>query len=434
MKTWIKQGKVIDPSTNREEICDILIEDGNIKLLESQGLSNQEEIGEDTRIIDAKGYWVIPGLMDLHVHLREPGFEYKETIATGSQAAAKGGFTTICCMPNTKPVIDNEVIVEYIKLKAEKEACVHVLPIGSITKNQDGEELANIGFMAEAGICAISEDGKSVEDAGLMKKAMTYGKMFNLPIFAHCEDPKLAGSGVMHAGEMAAILGMKGIPKEAEDVMVARDILLAESTGAHLHICHISTKGSVDLLRYAKEKNISVTAEVCPHHFTLTEAAVDGYDTNTKMSPPLRGQEDVEAIKEALRDGIIEVIATDHAPHHYDEKNCEYEKAANGIVGLETAVPLGITELVETGILTPMEWVATMTTNPAKILNSPKGTLQVGKMADITIIDPKAEYEIDVTQFASKSKNSPFHGRKVRGKVLYTMVEGKIVVAEGELV
>ncbi len=377
---------------------------------------------------------MVPGLIDVHVHLREPGFEYKETIETGSQSAAKGGFTTICCMPNTKPVIDNEIMVEYIKLKAEREACVHVLPIGSITKNQAGEELANIGKMAEVGICGISEDGKSVENAGLMKKAMLYAKMFELPILDHCEDLNLVGGGSMNAGDTAALLGLKGIPVEAEEVMIARDILLAESTGVHLHLCHVSTKGSLDFIRLAKQRGISVSAEVCPHHFALTEEAVDGYDANTKMSPPLRSKEDVEAMKQGLKEGIIDIIATDHAPHHVDEKNCEYEKAANGIVGLETAVPLGITELVEPGILTPMQWVEKMSTNPAKLLNIKKGTLQEDRIADITIIDPKQEYEIDVYSFASKSKNSPFHGRKVRGKVLYTIVDGKIVVDQGELV
>lgn len=403
-----------------------MIEDGKIQSLQPHVQS------EDGYVIEAKGCWVVPGLIDVHVHLREPGFEYKETIATGSRSAAKGGFTTICCMPNTQPVIDNEILVEYIKLKAEREACIHVLPIGSITKNQEGKELANIGKMKEAGICAISEDGKSVEDAGIMKKAMLYAKMFQLPVLSHCEDPSLVGGGVMNAGEVAALLGLKGVPKEAEEVMVARDIILAGSTGVHLHLCHVSTKGSLDFIRLGKQRGISLTAEVCPHHFTLTDQAVEGYDANTKMSPPLRSQEDVEAMKQALKEGWIDIIATDHAPHHQDEKNCEYEKAANGIVGLETAVPLGITELVETKILTPMEWVEKMSTNPAKLLKIPKGTLQEGQVADITIIDPHQEYTIDIHSFASKSKNSPFHGKKVKGKVLYTIVEGKIVVAQGE--
>ncbi len=386
------------------------------------------------QVIEAAGCWVVPGLIDVHVHLREPGFEHKETIATGTRSAALGGFTTICCMPNTSPVIDNEILVEYIKLKAEREGVVHVLPVGAITKGQKGEELANIGKMAQAGACAISEDGKTVMNAGLLKKAMKYAAMFHIPMLSHCEDPTLAGSGAMHGGAYSELLGIKGIPADAEEVIVARDLLLARGTGVKLHLCHISTKGSVQLLREAKARGEQVTAEVCPHHFTLTDAAVEGYDANTKMNPPLRSAEDVKSIKRALADGTIEIIATDHAPHHEDDKNCEYENAAFGIVGLETALALGITQLVQEGYLTPMQLIAKMTLHPAKLLGIDKGTLEVGRAADMTIIDPAATYRVNMQEFASKSRNTPFHGMNLQGKIRYTLVDGKIIVEEGKLV
>lgn len=428
MKILIQNGRILDPSSKTDGIKDILVENRVIVAVEEKITTSAD------KTIDAKGYWVTPGLIDVHVHLREPGYEYKETIKTGSRAAAKGGYTTICCMPNTNPVIDNEILVEYIKMKAEREAIVNVLPIGSITKGQKGEELANIGKMAQAGICAISEDGKSVMNAGLLKKAMKYVSMFNLPVFSHCEDPTLVGGGVMNAGEMAERMGMKGIGADSEEVIVARDIILARNTGVKLHICHISTAGSVQLVREAKQRGEAVSAEVCPHHFSLTDEAVEDYDANTKMNPPLRSAEDVKSLKEGLKDNTIEIIATDHAPHHMDEKNCEYDRAAFGIVGLETALPLGIIHLVEENILTPMELIEKMSTNPAKLLGIDKGSLQVGKIADITIIDPDEEYAIDVNTFASKSKNSPFHGHWVKGRVKYTIVGGKIVLNNGELV
>ncbi len=426
MKTVIKNGRLLNPATNTDELLDILIEDDKI-------LKIEKDIKEEAEIIDAKGCWVTPGLIDVHVHLREPGFEHKETIATGTRSAAMGGFTTVCCMPNTSPVIDNEILVEYIKLKTAREGVVNVLPIGSITRGQLGEELSNIGKMVEAGACAISEDGKSVDNAALMKTALKYAKMFNIPVLSHCEDRKLVGSGQMNASEFSQMLGLKGISNDSEEVFVSRDIILAESVGAKLHLCHLSTKGSVELLRSAKARGANVTAEVCPHHFALTEKAVEGYDTNAKMNPPLRSEKDVEAIKKALGDGTIEIIATDHAPHHIDEKNCEFDLAANGIVGLETAVPLCITELVETKIITPIELIRKLTENPAKMLGIDKGNIEVGKIADITIIDPNATYEIEVNKFQSKGKNSPFGGRKVSGKVLYTIVAGKVVVKEGML-
>lgn len=405
-----------------------MVEDGIIKEI-CDTIDDQSD-----EIIDAQGLWVTPGLIDVHVHLREPGYEYKETIASGSRAAAKGGFTTICCMPNTNPVVDNEVLVEYIKMKAEREAVVNVLPIGSITKSQQGEVLSNIGKMAKAGICAISEDGKSVKNAGLLKKAMKYASMYNIPVFSHCEDMSLVGNGVMNSGEMAERVGMKGISSDSEEVIVARDIILARSTEVRLHICHISTKGSVQLVREAKMRGENISAEVCPHHFSLTDEVVEGYDANTKMNPPLRMLKDLESLKEGLKDHTIEIIATDHAPHHEDEKNCEYDRAAFGIVGLETALSLGITNLVEENVLTPLELIEKMSTNPAKLLRIDKGCLEIGKVADITIINPNEEYEVDVNTFASKSKNTPFNGSKVKGRVRYTIVSGKIVVNNGELI
>ena len=421
MKTLIKNGQLINPKTNFNNITDIMIEDGKV-------IKISKDIKEEAdKIIDAKGCLVTPGLIDVHVHLREPGFEHKETILTGSKSAAKGGFTTICAMPNTSPVIDNEIVTTYVKYKAKEAGIVNVLPIGAITKGQEGKELASIGKMVEAGICAISVDGKSVLNAGLLKKAMTYAKMYDIPVLSHCEDETLAGSGVMNAGETATMLGMKGIPNESEEVIVARDILLGKSTGVKLHICHISTETSVDLIREAKAKGINVTAEVCPHHFTLTEEAVCGYDPNTKMNPPLRTQGDIEALKKGLADGTIEIIATDHAPHHKDEKNCEYDKALNGIVGLETSISLGITELVESKIITIDQLIEKMSLNPAKMLGIDKGSIEEGKDADITIIDPSQEYEININDFVSKSNNSPFHGRKVKGVVTHTIVNGKIV-------
>lgn len=428
MKILIKNGRLINPATGIDEVMDVLVNDSVVEKIE-------KNINDDAdKIIDADKCWVTPGFIDVHVHLRDPGYEYKETIATGTRAAAKGGFTTICCMPNTSPVTDSEIMVEYIKMKAARDGVVNVLPIGSITKGQSGEELANIGQMANAGACAISEDGKSVLSSGLLKTAMKYAKMFNIPVLSHCEDMSLVGGGSMNAGAASQLLGLKGISNDSEEVIVARDIILARSTNSKLHICHVSTKGSIQLLREAHARGESVTAEICPHHFTLTDEAVMDYDGNTKMNPPLRSAEDVLALKEALKDGTVGIIATDHAPHSLDEKNCEYEKAAFGIVGLETALPLGIKVLIGEGWLTPSQLIEKMTINPAKMLGIDKGSIEVGKVADITIIDPEAEYKVDVSKFASKSKNSPFDGYEVKGKIEYTIVGGKVVVEKGELV
>lgn len=420
MKLLIKNGRILNPATKLDEILDLYIEEGYVSKI-GKHLEYQAD-----EIIQANGYWVVPGLIDVHIHLREPGFEYKETIATGTASAAKGGFTTICPMPNTKPSTDCEEVVEFVKAKADKEGLVNVLPVGALTKGQKGIELSDIEKMKAAGIFALSEDGRSVLNSRLMKEAMLLAKSLNLPILSHCEDDALAEGGCMNAGPVADLLGLKGIPAEAEEIITARDIILSEKTGAKLHICHVSTAGSVELIKWAKEKGLQVTAEVAPHHFTLTDEAVKGLNANTKMNPPLRTNYDVEVMKKALQDGTIDMIATDHAPHHIDEKTCEYAKAANGIVGLETSVALTITELVNTGILTPMGMIEKMSYNPAKMLGIDKGNIEVGKVADITIIDPEKTYTIDASSFVSKSKNTPFDGRTVHGQVQYTIVSGII--------
>lgn len=419
MKVCIKNGLVIDPSTKLEMVTDLLIEDGVITQI--------GELAEEVdQVIDATGKWVVPGLIDIHVHFREPGFEHKETIETGCNAAARGGFTTVCCMPNTKPVIDNECVVEYIKTMASKANGVNVLPVGAITEGQKGENLANIGKMVEHGICAISEDGKSVMDSGLMKKAMQYVKPFGIPVFSHAEDITLAG-GTMNAGENSQLFGIKGIGRDAEEIIVARDSILARYTGCKLHLSHISTKGSLEIIKMAKEWGAEITAETAPHYFILDDSILGDYDSNKKMSPPLRSKSDVEAMKIALKEGIIDVIATDHAPHHYDEKNVEIDKAPFGIVGLETSFALSYTYLVKTGILTPMELINKMSTKPAEIINLNKGSLAVGKVADITILDVEKEFEIDSKDFVSKGKNMPYQGMKVAGTVEYTLANGKVI-------
>ena len=421
----IKKGRLVDPKNNIDSIKDILVVENKIAEI-------KDSISEKAdKVIDAEGLIVMPGLIDLHVHLREPGYEKKETIATGSRAAAMGGFTTVCAMPNTSPVTDNAIMIEYA-LNPKRDAVINVLPIGAITKGQKGEELSDIGQMAAAGACALSEDGRSVDDPSLMKNAMRYSKMFNLPIFDHCEEIRLA-KGSMNAGDRASILGLKGIGDDSEEIMVSRDIILAETTGAKLHICHISTEGSVNQVKYAKAKGLPVTAEAAPHHFTLCDEDITGYDSNFKMNPPLRSRRDMEVIRQALKDNIIEVIATDHAPHHIDDKNCEFEKSANGIIGLETSFALSYTELVESGLISINEMVAKMTCNPADVLGTDKGQIAVGAEADIAIADIDNSYTIDVSTMVSKAKNTPFGGREVKGKILYTICGGEVIVDNGKL-
>ncbi len=425
IKILIKNGRVLDPRSHTDEKLDILVEGELIRLID-------KEISiEADRVIDANNYWVVPGLIDAHVHLREPGFEHKETIRTGSKSAARGGFTSIACMPNTQPAIDKREIVDYILNKARAEAVVNVLPIGAISKGQLGKEASNIADMLDAGVIAISEDGKTVMDTELMRRSLELAAQYDIPVLVHCEDHYLVGKGVMNEGERATKLGLEGISSVSEEIIVLRDIYLSKEFNTKLHLCHISTKGTVEILRQAKKRGLRVTAEVCPHHFTLTDADVRAEDTNTKMNPPLRSYEDVKAIKKALGDGTIDIIATDHAPHHRDEKRLSYEEAPFGIVGLETAVPLVITELVNTGIISPLQMVEKMSQNPARLLGIDRGSLMAGKIADITIIDPDFQYTIDAGDFVSKGKNTPFHGREVKGRVEYTIVGGKIVLDKG---
>lgn len=421
MKTLIKNGRVIDPATKTDEILDVLVEDGKIAKVE-------KEITEEAdSVVDATGKWVLPGLIDLHVHFREPGFEHKETIRTGARAAARGGFTSVCPMPNSKPVIDSVEMVNYIKEAAEKVTDIHVLPIAAITANQDGEYITDFEKLKEAGAVAVSEDGKSVMNARVARQAMRLAAVVGIPVFAHCEDKNLAARGVMNAGERAKSLGLYGIMNAVEDVIVARDILLAKDTGAQLHLCHCSTEDSVKMTKWAKEAGLKVTAEVTPHHFGLTEDAIDGTDANFKMNPPLRAQKDVDTLKQGLKDNIMDVISTDHAPHHATEKAKPFAEAPNGITGLETSVAITMTELVHTGVLTPMQMAEKMSYNPAQVLGCDKGTLKVGRAADITVIDPEDEYVINPDLFASKGKNTPFAGKKVKGRVVLTMSDGKTV-------
>lgn len=425
MKILIKNGNVVDMNLN--EILDILIEDNKIV-----------QIGKDLKIkdceiIDAAGKLVLPGFVDAHCHLRDPGLEYKEDIETGTRSAAMGGFTSIACMPNTSPVIDNQTVVSYIINKAREVGVVNVYPIGAISKGLKGEELSEIGELKHAGAVAISDDGKPVKNASLMKKALQYASMFDIAVISHCEDSDLAEEGVMNEGYQSTIMGLKGIPTAAEEVMVARELVLAEYTKVPVHIAHVSTELSVDLIRNAKRRGVKVTAETCPHYFSLTEEACEGFNTFAKVNPPLRAQRDVAAIIEGLKDGTIDIIATDHAPHHIDEKNVEFAIAANGFVGFETAFSLAITYLVKPGHLSIKELVEKMSVNPSKLLKLDKECLEVGKTADIVVVDTDEEYVVDVKKFKSKSKNSPFHGLEVSGRVLHTIVGGKIVVKNREL-
>ena len=422
MKILIQNGYVLDPESKRESVYDVLVQDEKIVKV-----AEKIEVEAD-RVIDATGSYVMPGFIDLHVHLRDPGLEYKETLETGGKAAARGGVTTVCAMPNTKPVTDNAQMIASIHERAKTECPVNVIQIGAITVGQMGEELADIEGMAKAGCHAISEDGKSVMNASLYRKAMKIAKENNISIFAHCEDITMVAGGVMHADEKAQALGLKGITNAVEDVIVARDILLAKETGVRLHLCHCSTEDSVKLVEAAKKEGLPVTAEVCPHHFAMTTDDITEDDGNFKMNPPLRGKSDVEALKAGLKADIMDVIATDHAPHSAEEKNCSMKRAAFGIVGLETMAALTYTELVETGILTPMQMAEKTSYNPAKILGlADKGAIAEGKIADIVIFDKNKEYEIDKNTFLSKGKNTPFHSRKVKGEVAYTLVSGNVV-------
>ena len=424
MSILIKGGRIVDPSQGIDEKGNLLIENGKIKSFPKT--TKKFESDRKVSVIDAKGKVVSPGLVDIHVHLREPGFEHKETISSGCKSAAAGGFTSIVCMPNTNPVNDNASVTEYILLKARTEGIVNVFPIGAITKGEMGETLAQIGEMYEAGCVGVSDDGMPVMDSKVMRHAMEYVQAFDIPVISHAEDKNLSGVGVMNEGEVSTQLGLAGIPCASEDVMVSRDITVAELTGGRLHICHVSTAGSVRLIRAAKKRGVKVTAEVTPHHFMLTDEAVNEYDTNAKMNPPLRGKKDRKAVIEGLKDGTLDAIATDHAPHSEDEKKVEFDLAPFGIVGLETALPLSL-KLVEDGVLTLSQMISKLTDSPSKILNLGKGTLEIGSAADVVIFDPEKEITIERDKFHSKSKNSPFHGWSLKGEVQHTIVDGKVV-------
>lgn len=431
----IKGGDVIDPAGESQQAVDILIENGKILSIGPNLGLNLPAAGAD--VINTAGKLVLPGLVDMHVHLREPGYEAKETVATGALAAVRGGFTSVACMPNTDPIADNPAVIAYIISQARRAGRAKVYPVAAITRHSEGNELAPMAELKEAGAVAFSDDGQPVSSAVIMKRAMEYASMLGMPVISHCEDLSLAAGGVMHEGRVSTMLGLKGIPASAEEVMIARDVILAGETGCHLHIAHASTRGAVHIIRQAKALGIKVTAEVTPHHFTLTHAAVAGqgtnnddmssYDTNTKVNPPLRTAADVEAIKEGLADGTIDVIATDHAPHTAEEKDVEYDLAPFGLVGLETAVGLVWSHLVKPGILTPEQAVAKMTIHPSRILGLNAGTLQAGSAADITIIDPHQEWKVDRALFAGKSKNTPFAGHSLMGKVVATIVDGVLV-------
>lgn len=432
MRLLIQGGHLADPDTGRDGIYDVLVADG--KICRVQEKIDENEAGpKPFRIIDGTGLYVMPGIIDLHVHLRDPGQEYKETLATGGRAAAKGGVTTICAMPNTKPATDSPKMIRSQMERGKKECMVHVSFVGAVTKGQEGKELTDIAAMKREGMDCISEDGKSVMDAKLYRKAMEIAAAEDVLVMAHCEDQDMVKDVVIvNESEKSRSLGLFGVTNAVEDVIAARDILLAKETGARLHLCHCSTKDSVEMVRLAKEAGVLVTAEVCPHHFILTSGDIPGGDANYKMNPPLREQEDVDALVDGVKKGIIDVISTDHAPHSEEEKAKGFREAPCGIVGLETSLALSMTELVHKGILTPMELAERMSYTPAKILGIDKGSLAEGKCADLILIDPEREWVIRKEKFVSKGKNTPFDRRKVKGMVVMTIIDGEIVYEEKE--
>jgi len=424
MKLLIANGYVIDPAQGTNTGRNLLLENGRVVGLSSHG----DAVPEGAEVFDATGLIVAPGFIDMHVHLREPGHEYKETIASGAAAAVAGGFTTVCAMPNTNPINDNAAVTRFVIEQAERAGLASVLPIGAITKNSAGTELAEMGEMKDAGIIAVSDDGRPVPTAGMMRRAMEYARGFDLPVIDHCEDKSLAGGGVMHEGHWSLVLGMRGMPAAAEEVDAERNCLLAGLTGARVHLAHVSTRGAIEAVRRAKEKGLPVTCEAAPHHWSLTDEAVQDYDTNTKMSPPLRSQDHLDAIVEGLRDGTIDAIASDHAPHHADEKALEYDEAPFGIVGLETALGLAMERLVNQGVISLERLVELCATNPARILHlEDRGTLREGTRADLTILDPEMTWRFDASRSKSKSRNTPFDGHTFRGAAVATIVGGRIV-------
>ena len=424
MKTLIRGGRVLDPESGYDKIADIMIDD-NVVVEIAENISDEDA----DSVIDASGDYVMPGFVDLHAHLREPGFEHKETIRTGTRAAARGGFTTICCMPNTRPVMDNVEIIKYVIEKAEDVSSVNVLPVAAVTAAEEGEYLTDFDALKDAGAVAVSEDINTVMDSRVARQAMRLAAEVDIPVFAHCEDKSLAKRGVMNAGNRAKELGFYGILDSAEETMVARDLILAKNTGARLHVCHVTTKDSAELIKFAKEKGLPVTCEVTAHHLILTDNDIDGSDADFKICPPLRDKDDVEGLRRALADGVIDCICTDHAPHHKTEKDRGFLEAPFGASALETTVSLIWSELVEKGLISPIQMAEKMSLNPAKVLRLDKGVLQAGRIADITIIDPNDKYVIDSTKFASLGKNTPFEGREVKGSVKYTIVAGKVVYA-----
>lgn len=421
MNLLIKGGRVIDPSQKMDDTLDVLVENGLIKEI-GKGL----KAPTGAEVIDAAGKYVVPGLIDMHVHLRDPGLEYKEDIISGTRAAAAGGFTSVVCMPNTKPTIDNKAIASYIINKAKDEGFANVFPVGSITYGLNGERMSEMGELKEAGCVAVSDDGRPVNNTELMRRALEYARGMGILVISHAEELSLVGEGVMNEGFTSTEIGLKGIPRIAEDIATARDVMLAEYTNSPIHIAHVSTAGSVRVIREAKARGVRVTCETAPHYFTLTDDAVRGYNTNAKMNPPLREVADVAAIKAGLADGTIDAIATDHAPHHLDEKDVEFDAAMNGIIGLETSLPLSLS-LVRDGVLTLDQLVEKMSCNPSNILGLQRGTLVSGSVADITVIDPSVEWTVESDNLASKSKNSPFLGWSVTGAASATILAGKVV-------
>jgi dihydroorotase len=418
----LRGGRVVDPSSGRDEVGDLILKDGLVADF-GRGLGLPDGAIE----LDCSNAIVAPGFIDVHCHLREPGREDVETVATGARAAAAGGFTAVCAMPNTDPVTDNQAAVGFIARQGQRAAAARVYPIGAVTVGQRGEALAEFGEMIGAGAIGMSDDGKPVASAHIMRTALEYARTFGVPVIDHCEEPTLAKGWAMNEGLVGARMGLKGLPAEAEEIMVIRDILLARLTGGHVHLAHMSTKGSVELIRWGKERGINVTAEVCPHHLSLTEDSVEGYNTNAKMSPPLRAFDDVEALQDAVVDGTIDIIATDHAPHHYDEKEREFADAPNGIVGLETALGVVSTTLVASGMLDIATLVERMSTAPARIFGLPGGTLAPGAPADITVFDPAMKWTVDPERFLSKGRNTPYAGRELTGQARYTIVGGRVI-------
>ncbi len=429
-KLIIRGGRVLDPSSGFDGEASILVEGNRIAKIAKR----IQPRGRRIQILDASGRVVTPGFIDLHTHLREPGREDQETVRSGTRAAVSGGFTSVLCMPNTSPPIDDESVARFVLKKQEEAMFARVYPVGAITKGLAGEELSEIGHLVRAGAVAVSDDGHSVMNAALMRRALEYSMMFHIPVVSHCEDLNLTAGGVMNEGIHSTLFGMRGVASIAEEVMVARDILLAEYTGAHIHIAHVSTRGSVELIRTGKARGIRVTCDTAPHYFTLNDSMLRSYDTNLKINPPLRSEEDVAAIKSGLKDGTIDAVATDHAPHTQEEKEVEFDQAPPGIVGLETALGLVLTELVEPGIMDLPEAVAKLTFSPSRVIGLPVGTLAVGSPADLTIFDPHHSWVCEPSEFKSKSRNSPFKGRLLKGRVDHVLVDGRLAMKDGELI